>query len=113
MNIWKTIRGATSGLAMAVVLGQGAAADGYSVERLVPGSDFHGVHGLAVDPDGALFAGSVNGMSVYRVNRETGEVSTEIPAPDGMGRRHCHRPGWDDGMDGFPDWRHFRPCAGR
>lgn len=84
MNIWKTIRGATSGLAMAVVLGQGAAADGYSVERLVPGSDFHGVHGLAVDPDGALFAGSVNGMSVYRVNRETGEVSTEIPAPDGM-----------------------------
>jgi sugar lactone lactonase YvrE len=56
----------------------------YLTQFLVPGSHFHGVHGLAFDRDDQLFAGSVVGQSVYKVQVETGEVETRIPGPEGM-----------------------------
>src|SRR6266568_7379452 len=42
-----------------------ATAETYEVTSLVPGSAFHGVHGLAVDQGGRLFAGSVAGAALY------------------------------------------------
>lgn len=62
----------------------GVLADSYQVEKLVPGSAFHGVHGLAFDHQGKLYAGSVTGQALYRVAIETGEVTTEIGTPRGM-----------------------------
>lgn len=42
--------------------------DGNKIELLVAGSDFCGVHGLAVNAQGQLFAGSVVGQRIYQVN---------------------------------------------
>ena len=39
----------------------------YRQQILVPGSWFHGVHGLAFNKDDQLFAGSVVGQTIYRV----------------------------------------------
>ena len=39
----------------------------YNQQILVPGSWFHGVHGLAFNKDDQLFAGSVLGQTIYRV----------------------------------------------
>lgn len=55
----------------------------YSHDTLVSGSDFHGIHGITEGPDGALYAGSVVGQSIYRIDRETGTVTTEVEAPAG------------------------------
>jgi streptogramin lyase len=62
----------------------GAAADGYEVSLLVPGSAFHGVHGLGIDKTGRMFAGSVAGAALYEVDRGNGTAKIAIPAPEGM-----------------------------
>ncbi len=59
-------------------------APGYQVEQLVKPSAFHGVHGLAFDADGKLYAGSVVGESIYRVDIVTGKVETIVGSPEGM-----------------------------
>jgi sugar lactone lactonase YvrE len=56
----------------------------YQLDRLVPPSAFHGVHGLAFDAQGVLYAGSVVGHSIYRVDTATGAVNSFVGAPDGM-----------------------------
>ncbi len=56
----------------------------YKLEVVVPGSAFHGIHGLTFTADGTLLAGSVVGRSIYEVNVETGETSVYIGAPFGM-----------------------------
>ena len=56
----------------------------YNQQFLVPGSSFHGVHGLAFNKDDQLFAGSVVGQTLYRVQVDTGEVDRVIDAPTGM-----------------------------
>lgn len=62
--------------------GQGA----YDVERLVPaGSPFHGVHGLRFDSGGRLYATSVIGQSIFRVDVDTGSVERVVAPPEGMG----------------------------
>ncbi|TGN72876.1 hypothetical protein EOW77_0035545 [Bradyrhizobium yuanmingense] len=61
-----------------------ASADGWEVTRLVPGSVFHGVHGLGVDKAGHLFAGSVAGAALYEVDIAGGSAKVAIPAPVGM-----------------------------
>ncbi|WP_024337303.1 SMP-30/gluconolactonase/LRE family protein [Bradyrhizobium japonicum] len=61
-----------------------ASAGGWEVTRLVPGSAFHGVHGLAVDKAGHLFAGSVAGAALYEVDIASGSAKVAIPAPVGM-----------------------------
>jgi sugar lactone lactonase YvrE len=62
----------------------GASAQTYEVTRLVPGSAFHGVHGLGIDKAGRLFAGSVAGAALYEVDRENGTAKIAIPSPEGM-----------------------------
>jgi len=59
-------------------------APGYKVETLVKPSAFHGVHGLAFDANDKLYAGSVVGQSVYRVDTATGKVETVVSSPEGM-----------------------------
>jgi sugar lactone lactonase YvrE len=56
----------------------------YNQQFLMPGSWFHGVHGLAFNKDDQLFAGSVIGQTLYRVQVDTGEVDRVIDAPTGM-----------------------------
>jgi sugar lactone lactonase YvrE len=62
----------------------GAAAQTYEVTKLVPGSAFHGVHGLGIDKSGRLFAGSVAGAALYEVDRANGTAKIAIPTPEGM-----------------------------
>jgi streptogramin lyase len=53
-------------------------------EALVAPSSFTGVHGLAVDTQGRLLAGSVVGYSMWEVDRKTGAAKVLIPAPEGQ-----------------------------
>ena len=53
-------------------------------EVLVKPSSFAGVHGLAVDKQGRLLAGSVAGANMWEVNRKTGEARVFIAPPQGM-----------------------------
>jgi sugar lactone lactonase YvrE len=64
--------------------GGNAQADDYKVERLVSGSAFHGVHGLAVDKAGRLFAGTVAGGALYEVDIDKGTAKIAVPIPEGM-----------------------------
>ena len=57
---------------------------GYKIQILVPGSHFHGIHGLTFDSQDNLYAGSVVGQSVYHVDTDTGDVSVFIGPPNGM-----------------------------
>jgi sugar lactone lactonase YvrE len=54
------------------------------VTQLVPGSAFHGVHGLGIDKAGRMFAGSVAGAAMYEVDRSNGTAKIVIPTPEGM-----------------------------
>jgi sugar lactone lactonase YvrE len=62
----------------------GASAQTHEVTELVAGSAFHGVHGLGIDGNGRLFAGSVAGAALYEVDRNNGTAKIAIPAPEGM-----------------------------
>src|SRR4051794_31295906 len=62
----------------------GASAQGYEVSLLVPGSAFHGVHGLGIDKAGRLFAGSVAGAALYEVDPGNGTAKIAVPSPEGM-----------------------------
>ena len=59
-------------------------AESWEVTKLVPGSAFHGVHGLGIDKAGHLFAGSVAGAALYEVDIAGGTAKIAIPAPIGM-----------------------------
>lgn len=59
-------------------------AESWEITRLVPGSAFHGVHGLGIDKAGHLFAGSVAGAALYEVDIAGGTAKIAIPAPIGM-----------------------------
>ena len=61
-----------------------ASAQTYEVTKLVPGSAFHGVHGLGIDKSGRMFAGSVAGAALYEVDRSNGTAKIVIPTPEGM-----------------------------
>jgi sugar lactone lactonase YvrE len=71
-------------VAAAMLLATGASAQTYEVTKLVPGSAFHGVHGLGIDKTGRLFAGSVAGAALYEVDRANGTAKIAIPSPEGM-----------------------------
>ena len=51
---------------------------------VVAPSNFKGVHGLAVDRQGRLLAGSVVGMSITQVDINTGKGSILVDAPQGQ-----------------------------
>src|SRR3982075_2564163 len=78
LALWTTVAAAVFGAV------GGASADSYEVTLLVPGSAFHGVHGLGIDKTGRLFAGSVAGAALYEVDRNNGTAKILIPTPEGM-----------------------------
>lgn len=80
----KFARGATVAAMVLFTPAFGASAQTYEVTRLVPGSAFHGVHGLGIDKSGSLFAGSVAGAALYEVDRSNGTARISIPTPEGM-----------------------------
>ncbi|MBC7728033.1 MAG: hypothetical protein H7242_10560 [Microbacteriaceae bacterium] len=53
-------------------------------EAVVAPSSFSGVHGLAVDQQGRLLAGSVVGNAIWTVDRQTGAASILIGGPEGQ-----------------------------
>src|SRR5450631_2664158 len=71
-------------VAATVIFSAGASAQTYEVTKLVPGSAFHGVHGLGIDKAGRLFAGSVAGAALYEVDIKNGTAKIAIPTPEGM-----------------------------
>ena len=77
-------RRATVAAIVLCTTGVGASAQTYEVTKLVPGSAFHGVHGLGIDKSGRLFAGSVAGAALYKVDRTNGTAKIAIPTPEGM-----------------------------
>ncbi len=77
-------RCATVAATVLLAPGVGASAQTYEVTKLVPGSAFHGVHGLGIDKAGRLFAGSVAGAALYEVDRANGTAKIAIPTPEGM-----------------------------
>ena len=80
-----TLRLRTLTLAGLFSLAPLALATNYSApEQIVAPSPFKGVHGLAIDKQGRLLAGSVVGNSIYQVDIDSGEVSTLIDPDDGQ-----------------------------
>ncbi|KRR30065.1 hypothetical protein [Bradyrhizobium retamae] len=75
---------AASVAAIAFGCAAGASAQTYEVTKLVPGSAFHGVHGLGIDKSGRVFAGSVAGAALYEVDRASGTAKIAVPSPEGM-----------------------------
>jgi outer membrane protein assembly factor BamB len=73
-----------SAVAAIVFFSADASAQTYEVTRLVPGSAFHGVHGLGIDKAGHMFAGSVAGAALYEVDLTNGTAKIAIPTPEGM-----------------------------
>jgi len=71
-------------VAAAMFFAASASAQTYEVTKLVPGSAFHGVHGLGIDKAGRLFAGSVAGAALYEVDRANGTAKIAIASPEGM-----------------------------
>jgi len=53
-------------------------------EALVAPSSFSGVHGLAVDRQGRLLAGSVVGNAIWEVDRQSGAARVMIPSVEGQ-----------------------------
>ena len=76
--------GLCAAVAAMVFFASSASAQTYEVTKLVPGSAFHGVHGLGIDKSGRLFAGSVAGAALYEVDRTNGTAKIAIPSPEGM-----------------------------
>jgi sugar lactone lactonase YvrE len=75
---------ACTALVAALFAATSASADNWEVTKLVPGSAFHGVHGLGIDKAGHLFAGSVAGAALYEVDIPGGTAKVAIPSPVGM-----------------------------
>jgi len=82
------VRRSASALSLAAALlaaGSSAFAAGYQApERLLGPAPFLGVHGVAVDDQGKLYAGSVTGASLHLIDRASGKVSTLYEPPQGM-----------------------------
>lgn len=75
---------AASMLALAACGGEAARPVTWEVTEFIGPSPFHGLHGLAVEEDGTVLAGSVVGQAIYAVNPVTGEVTERMGPPDGM-----------------------------
>ena len=88
-------RWTTHGLALAagLALATAAAGQGYKVDVLVPGSAFHGVHGVRMSPTGELYAGSVAGQSLYVVDIAKGTARVAVGPPQGMADDIAFGPG--------------------
>lgn len=86
MRTWLTvgISAATLLLSACAGLAPSRPAGWAAPEPLVAPSSFTGVHGLAVDKQGRLLAGSVVGNAIWAVDRNTGAASILVGGPDGQ-----------------------------
>lgn len=75
---------ACAAIVAAIFAATSVSAETWEVSKLVPGSAFHGVHGLGIDKAGHLFAGSVAGAALYEVDIAGGTAKVAIPSPVGM-----------------------------
>jgi len=74
----------TAWLAASLVASAALAQNYGPAQVVVPPSNFKGVHGLAVDNQGRLLAGSVVGMSITQVDVKTGKGIILVGAPQGQ-----------------------------
>jgi len=65
-------------------MGPGKPASWAPPQALVAPSSFTGVHGLAVDKQGRLLAGSVVGNAIWEVDRNTGAAKILVGGPEGQ-----------------------------
>ena len=56
----------------------------YQVEVFAQGSPLRGVQGLAFGPDGSLYAGSIAGQAIYRVDIPSGALEMVVTPPLGQ-----------------------------
>ena len=56
---------------------------GYRIQPLMPKTEVNGFNGLAFDSQGNLYGGVVQGSTTYKIDKETGEISTFILPPEG------------------------------
>lgn len=56
---------------------------GFTVDRIVAGSEFHTINGLAFGPDGRLYLASVIGESIFALDLASGVVDTAVGPPVG------------------------------
>lgn len=66
---------------------------GYRIQPLMPKTEVNGFNGLAFDSQGNLYGGVVQGSTTYKINKETGEISTFILPPEGMADDLVFEPG--------------------
>lgn len=71
-------------LAAQADVSQSVPAEGYQIEEILPPSQTHGVHGLKVGPDGALYVGDILGLTLWRIDLGSGEAEPFIGPPLGM-----------------------------
>ena len=82
---------------MVAIATDGFAAE-YLVESLIPDSPIHGVNGMEFDSDGYLIVSSMAGAEIYRIDVQSGETTTLVGAPEGLGD------GLAIGLDGTIAW---------
>jgi len=73
----------------------------YQLETVIPGSAFHGIHGLTFTSNNQLLAGSVLGRTIYNIDISTGDTSVHIAPPLGMADD------LEEGPDGSLGWTAF------
>lgn len=56
----------------------------WQLDTLVPGSPLRSIHGLAFGPDAMIYAGSVVGQSIHRIDPATGASEVFIRPPTGL-----------------------------
>ncbi len=100
---------ATLMLSAAMILPAKAAEglSGYTLEEVVPGSAFHGIHGITFTSDNRILAGSVLGRAIYEIDGETGESSVFIGAPEGMADDLEEGPNGELGWTAFLDGKYY------
>ena len=109
-----TVQRLTAAVAITVVMtgSTAIAADAYSVSELVGPSAFHGIHGIAVTPEGKLLVGSVVGQAIYEVDPDTGANSIYIAPPTGMADDIAFAPDGTIAWTGFLTGKVFLQAPG-
>jgi len=59
-------------------------APAYKLDMLVAPSVFHGIQGMKIGPDGALYVADIYGFTIWRVDRATGAAEPYVSFPYGM-----------------------------
>ncbi len=80
---------------------------GYTLEEVVPGSAFHGIHGITFTSSNQILAGSVLGRSIYEIDADTGEASIYIGPPEGMADDLEEGPNGALGWTAFLDGKYY------